>query len=135
VIVVDTSVAIPAALPGHVHHAIARSSLPRDMSRLIAHVAIETYSVLTRLPPPRRFDPAVALAYLREGFQLPPAALAAVGYETLLELASTKDITGGAMYDAIVGMTANELGATLLTLDRRAIKTYELLGVDYRLVA
>ncbi len=134
-IVVDTSVAIPAALPGHKHHAIARSSLPSGKTRLIAHVGIETYSVLTRLPPPRRFDPAVALTYLVGEFEHPPAALGPDGYDTLLELAATKHITGGAMYDALVAMTANELGATLLTLDRRAMKTYDLLAVDYRLIS
>jgi predicted nucleic acid-binding protein len=135
VIVIDTSVAIPVALPGHEHHAIARSSLPDGRTRLIAHVGIEAYSVLTRLPPPRRFDPVVALTYLRDEYEHPPAALQPDRYDTLLELAGTKGITGGAMYDALVGMTAKGLGATLLTLDRRAIKTYDLLGVDYRLIS
>jgi hypothetical protein len=40
---------------------------------------------------------------------------------------------GGALYDALVGATAREAGATL-TLDRRAVTTYQLLRVDHRLI-
>jgi predicted nucleic acid-binding protein len=44
------------------------------------------------------------------------------------------NVTGGAAYDALVGLTAKVAGATLLTRDRRAVRTYELLDVDYELV-
>jgi len=33
-----------------------------------------------------------------------------------------------------IRLIAQELGTTLLTLDRRATRTCELLGVDYRVV-
>jgi predicted nucleic acid-binding protein len=90
--------------------------------------------MLTRMPPPRRFAPAIALEYLRQRFELPPAALTPAGYSSLYELAAAKQIGGGAVYDALIAATAKELGAQLLTLDRRALRTYELLGVDYRFV-
>ena len=56
------------------------------------------------------------------------------GYERLLDLAAAEGIAGGAVYDALVAATAREAGATLLTLDRRAVTTYQLLRVDYRLL-
>ena len=42
-------------------------------------------------------------------------------------------LAGGAL--EVVGATARQVGTTLLTLDRRAVATYHLLGVDYELVA
>jgi predicted nucleic acid-binding protein len=43
-------------------------------------------------------------------------------------------ITGGAVYDALVGATAIEHGLPLATLDRRALATYRALGVELRLI-
>ena len=48
-IAVDSSVAVAAALSWHHEHAVALEGLPRG-SLLLAHVGVETYSVLTRLP-------------------------------------------------------------------------------------
>lgn len=133
-IAVDTSVAVAAALPWHEAHAAVRSALPRTKTSLLAPVAIETYSVLTRLPPPHRVSARVAQEYLIETFALPPLALSPEGYGRLLDLAAREGVTGGAVYDALVGETANEVGARLLTLDRRATAVYQLLRVDYQLV-
>lgn len=134
-IVVDTSVAVAAALPWHEAHSAARSALPRSKTPLLAQVAVETYSVLTRLPPPQRLTPSLARGYLVETFVLPPITFSSAGYERLLGLAVAERIVGGAVYDAIVGGTAQEAGATLLSLDRRAVATYRQLGVEYSLVA
>jgi predicted nucleic acid-binding protein len=134
-IVVDTSVAVAAALPWHEAHAEALSALPRERTRLLAQVAVETYSVLTRLPPPQRVPARVAEEYLREAFSLPPLVLSAAGHADLLALAASESIVGGAVYDALVAAGARQAGATLLTLDRRALPTYQQVGVEYRLVA
>jgi predicted nucleic acid-binding protein len=131
---VDTSVAVAAALPWHESHAAARSAIAGTRPPLVAQVAIETYSVLTRLPPPQRVPTSVAWGYLKETFALPPLVLAPDGCERLLDLAAAQRIAGGALYDALVGATAQEADATLLTLDRRAVTTYQLLRVDYHLV-
>ena len=133
-IAVDTSVAVAAALPWHEAHAAALSALPRAKTPLLAQVAVETYSVLTRLPPPQRVPASVARDYLTETFALPPLVLPPDRYGPLLDLAAEKGIAGGAVYDALVGATARETGAKLLTLDRRAVATYQLLEVDYQLV-
>jgi predicted nucleic acid-binding protein len=135
VIVADTSVAVAAALPWHEAHPVARSALTGEKTRVIAQVAIETYSVLTRLPPPQRVPAAVARDYLVEMFELPPIVLAAEEYEGLLDLAVAAQIAGGAVYDAIVAASARALDATLLTLDRRAAPTYQRVGAAFTLLA
>ena len=129
----DTSVAVAAALPWHEAHAVARSALRRK-TPLVAQVAVEAYSVLTRLPPPQRVPAAIARDYLKETFSFPPLVLAPGGYTRLLELAAAEAVTGGAVYDALVAATARDAGATLITLDRRAVVTYQLVGVDYKLL-
>lgn len=133
-ITVDTSVAVPAALPWHAAHREVSSSLPGEATRAIAQVLIETYSVLTRLPPPQRVPAELARDYLNETFEVPPLSLAANLYAGLVDLVATHGIVGGAVYDAIVAATAVEAGATLLTRDRRAVATYRLVGVAYRLI-
>ena len=133
-IAADTTVVVAAAAPWHDDHATARSAVERLKPRLLGHVAVETYSVLTRLPPPLRLAAAVARDYLIEGFESPPLVLSANGYRKLIKEAADVGIVGGALYDALVGATARESGASLLTLDRRAVATYQLLGVDYRLI-
>jgi predicted nucleic acid-binding protein len=47
---------------------------------------------------------------------------------------SERQIFGGAVYDALVGLTAAEAGATLLTRDKRAARAYERLAVVYELM-
>lgn len=101
---------------------------------LIAHVAVETYSVLTRLPAAQRVPGALARAYLRARFEAPLVGLAPDACEAVLDLAARGGIEGGAIYDAVVGITAERAGATLLTLDRRATPTYDKVGVAYRLL-
>lgn len=133
-IVLDTSVAVPAALPEHVGHRSALAALPPGKTRAIAQVAVETYSVLTRLPPSQRVAANLARSFLHETFEFPPLCLAPETYARLLDLAAAEGITGGAVYDAIVGVTAVEGGATLLTRDRRAVQTYRRVGADYRFV-
>lgn len=39
---------------------------------------------------------------------------------------------GGAVYDALVALTARLAGAVLVTADARAAATYDLVGVELR---
>lgn len=133
-IAADTSVVTAAALVWEESHASAAAAVAGRRVALPTHVAIETYSVLTRLPRPRRLPPAAALAHLRENFESRLLELSAAGYQRLLQLAEDETIAGGAIYDAVVAATAIEHGATLLTLDRRAERVYRLVGVDFRLI-
>jgi predicted nucleic acid-binding protein len=133
-IAVDTSVAVAGALTWHVAHERALPVVARERTPLLAPVAVETYSVLTRLPGPQRVPPAVAHAYLTENYVLPPLALAPAGYERLLSTARLARISGGAVYDLVVAATAREAGVTLVTLDTRAARAYEAAAAPYRLL-
>ena len=61
----DSSVAIAALWGDHPAHEIAAEALA-TCKTTIAHAALETYSVLTRLPPPHRADATAAAAALNE---------------------------------------------------------------------
>ncbi len=50
----DTSVAVAALDPNHQHHAECRREVLAHRPVLAGHATFETYSVLTRLPPPLR---------------------------------------------------------------------------------
>ena len=64
-ITADTSVLIAAFATWHDGHESAVCALNRGI-HLIAHTALETYSVLTRLPPPHRVEPIAVHAYLAD---------------------------------------------------------------------
>ena len=100
-----------------------------------AQVAIETFSVLTRLPAPHRVPPALVVEFLDRHFDAGVAALAAASYRELLDTAAARRVVGGAVYDALVAASATAAGATLVTLDERASSTYAALGADYVLLA
>ena len=129
----DTSVVVAAFATWHEGHRAAHAALSAD-SRLPAHVATETYSVLTRLPPPHRVSAEVVVGYLVEKFGEPWLTLSADEHSALLREASGKGIAGGALYDAVVAATARHAGATLLTRDRRATRVYGALDVPFRFV-
>lgn len=125
---VDTSVVVAAFASWHEYHDRARMALD-DGARLIDHCALETYSVLTRLPPPHRSTGEVVRDFLRLRFTESYLRLDAGAYrEFVLELPE-RGITGGATYDALVGATAVAHSADLITCDRRATPTYESFGV------
>jgi predicted nucleic acid-binding protein len=102
---------------------------------LLAPVAVESFSVLTRMPPPHRAPAHLAMAFLEEHFDWPVHTLAAGAYEELLRDAGRSGILGGAVYDALVALTAREADSTLVSLDRRAARTYLATGVEHRLIA
>jgi predicted nucleic acid-binding protein len=124
---VDSSVVIAAFASWHEHHAIARKAMA-GKPRLIAHAAVESYSVLTRLPPPHRAHPSIVHAFLTERFSEPFLTLSETGYQELLATVAVGQILGGPAYDALIAFTAAEHQATLLSLDQRAAATYETVG-------
>lgn len=132
-IAVDSSVVVAAFASWHEGNRSAAALLARK-PRIPAHVLVETYSVLTRLPSPHRAPSLVVLAFLAQRFRQAPLTLPAREWPRLLGLASEAGITGGAVYDALIGATARQAGATLLTRDRRATAVYEKLGISFELV-
>lgn len=133
-IALDTSIAVAAFASWHEAHDEALSLLARQ-PRLPAHVVIETYSVLTRLPPPHRAEAAIVERFLAESFPASPLGLSPTAQSRLVPLAVRSGLTGGAIYDLLVAMTAKEAGARLVTRDRRALVAYDAVGVELELLA
>jgi hypothetical protein len=102
---------------------------------LIDHVVVGTYSVLTRLPAPRRVPPHLVTAFLTAHDPTATPRLAGGGSAEVLEVAERPGITGGAVYDLMVALAAKRADATLLSLDRRAASTYAVAGVRYELLS
>ncbi len=132
-IALDTSVVIAAFASWDEDHAAAQAAL-RRRPRLPAHALIESYSVLTRLPAPHTVAAATVLTFLQAAFPAPALGLAATAYAELVRDAVSAGIAGGAIYDALIATTAKRAGAILLTRDRRALPTYEKVGVGYDLL-
>lgn len=132
-IAVDTSVVVAAFGAWHEDHAIAATTV-RERPLLPVHAAFEAYSVLTRLPPPHRTSPSIARAFLGAAFAGRWLELPVAVAEGLLDELAELGVAGGATYDALIGATARASGATILTLDRRATRTYDRLGVSVRVL-
>ena len=129
----DSSVVVAALLSWHEAHKLARRAATGNA--IPAHALLETYSVLTRLPAPHRLAPGTAGTLLSGWFQ--PKRILVPGKQltsSLVDLLVRSGISGGASYDALVGLTAAGHGLELLTRDQRAIGTYEALGVPHRLL-
>ena len=135
-IALDTSVVVALLATWHEGHSTVAAALRDETDvRLPGHVALEAYSVLTRLPPPHRLSPAPVLAFLDRRFPSPWLALDSDGHRELLGEAGDLRLAGGAIYDALVAATVRHAGAQLLTRDRRAAPVYRALGVDHRLLS
>ena len=130
---VDTSVAVAALDSSHAAHAACRRVAQARRPSLAGHAAFETFSVLTRLSGPLSIAAPTASAAIALAF--PERSWLAPRQQTkLLERMGEIGITGGMVYDALVGEAARQDGRTLLTRDARASRTYDLLGVRYELV-
>lgn len=130
---VDTSVAVAAVTSWHEAHEPSRRAATG--SRIPAHALAESYAVLTRLPPPHRLPHAVAAELLLEWF--PPRRVLAADEGLQADLVarlSAQGVAGGASYDGLIALTADQHGEPLLTRDARAVRTYEALGIEHHLI-
>jgi predicted nucleic acid-binding protein len=127
-LLVDTSVAVALTVADHEHHVATFEALGHRRLGLAGHAAFETFSVLTRLPPPARRTPAAVARLLKAGFPH-SKFLSAKAAAALLANLDTLGIAGGAVYDALVGASAKEHGLPLATRDDRAVEIYRVLGV------
>lgn len=133
-LLVDTSVAVALVVVDHQHHESTFRALRGRQLGLAGHAAFETFSVLTRLPPPARRTPAAVARLLAGSF---PAGkfLSARAASALPAQLGAARIAGGAVYDALVGAAAREHGIALATRDRRALQIYRALEVQVELLA
>jgi predicted nucleic acid-binding protein len=130
---VDTSVAVALVVADHVSHRSTTAALAGRRLGLAGHAAFETFSVLTRLPPPARRTAGAVARLLAADF---PATrfLGPEAASDVLGRLAPLGLSGGAVYDALVGVAAVEHGMTLATRDRRALTTYRALDVDVELL-
>lgn len=103
--------------------------------RLSDHCALESYSVLTRLPAPHRSPGPVVRDFLRSRFPQPLLRLGSSRYRQFVMHLADLAITGGAAYDALVAATAAANRAELIACDRRAAGIYDIYDVRFQLLS
>lgn len=132
-VLADTSVAVAVVVEDHEHHATTLRAIGDRRVGLAGHAEFETFSVLTRLPPPARRSPETVVRLMRANF-LSTHYLATSGAESLLARFASLGIAGGAVYDALVGAAAQQSGLVLLTRDARALPVYRALQIDVEVI-
>ena len=133
VALLDTSTAVALVVEDHEAHVATLDAVRGRRMGLAGHAWFETYSILTRLPGVLRRSPADALRLLAHNFPasrfLGEAEAADLGGEL-----ARLGISGGAVYDALVGAAARQHRLPLVSADARARPVYEALGVDVEVV-
>jgi predicted nucleic acid-binding protein len=130
----DTSIVIAALLADHPAHEAAGEALA-GCTTTIAHVAAETYSVLTRLPPPHRTEADTAATAIQARLPAKHLTLSASDHAGAPARLAAAAVSGGATYDGLIALTALEHDLELLSRDRRAARTYRALGARFQLIA
>jgi hypothetical protein len=102
---VDTSVAMPLVVADHEHQRAVVEAVGNKTLGLAGHAAFETFSILTRLPPPARRSPSVVGRLIAENFPATRFLSDRAAAELLARL-GTLGVAGGAVYDALVGAAA-----------------------------
>lgn len=116
----DTSVVVASLLGWHAHHEQAREAVDGAFRQgavvLPLPALVESYAVLTRLPPPHRLSPEDALTLLRDNFEGPARVEGLNGQEVwrLLGALASNRIAGGRTYDAQILAAAVKAGADVL---------------------
>ena len=133
VALLDTSTAVALIVEDHEAHVATLAAVQGRRLGLAGHAWFETYSVLTRLPAGLRRSPADALRLLAHNFPasgfLGETQAADLGGEL-----ARLGISGGAVYDALVGAAARHHRLPLVSADTRARPVYEALGVEIELI-
>ena len=124
---IDTSCLVAAVCSWHERHTDAATEIDRRLQHgerlcAIAHVLVEAYAVLTRLPHPHRLSARDAWTLIESNFVngATIVTLPVDQYLDVLRRAPKMDIAGGRVYDAVIGECAREAKAqVLLTFNRR----------------
>ena len=129
----DSSVLNPALQVGHPNHEEARKVLSRMQLRITGHVGLETFAALTSAAYKPRTSARAAAAAIAQ-LDANPLTLSSQGYVDLIDKAAEGSVMGGAIYDALIAITAAQHGARLISRDKRAAVTYKTLGVDLEML-
>ncbi len=123
----------------HVHHIQSAREIERRLddghTLVVASPAlIETYAVMTRLPPPRRLSPGTVMALLEANFAgaaIEVVALDPSDYRRLLGQAAVHGVAGGRTYDAVILACAIAAHAdVLLTFNDRQFRSLALGAIE-----
>ncbi len=132
-VLLDTSAAIALVVEDHEAHTAMVAAVRGRTLGLAGHAWFETYSVLTRLPGGLRRSPADVIRVLTRNFPesafLDERASADLGGEL-----ARLGLSGGAVYDALVGAAARQHRRPLVSGDARARAVYEAIGVELELI-
>lgn len=79
-------------------------------------------------------EPGIALRSLRTAFGPDRLTIGPSDLDNLLDRLAESDVTGGAAYDAVVAESARLGDVRLVSLDTRAARTYESVGVAYEIL-
>jgi predicted nucleic acid-binding protein len=128
---------IAAVCAWHERHADAADEITRRLRSaepmlIAAPTLIESYAVLTRLPPPHRMAPEVVLQVIEESFVGHGRVVALDGrsYRTLVHRLAETQTTGGRAYDAVIAECAlRERDVTLLTFNERDFTPFTARGL------
>ena len=129
----DTSTAVALVVEDHEAHAATLEAVIGRRLGLAGHAWFETFSVLTRLPGSLRRSPGDVIRVLAHNF---PASVF-LGEDEAVELGRDLvrlGISGGAVYDALVGAAARQHRLKLVSSDARARPVYEALGVAIEII-
>lgn len=132
-LLLDTSSAIALIVEDHEAHAATLEAVRGHRLGLAGHAWFETYSVLTRLPAGLRRSPSDAIRLLAHNFPASAFLGETAAGDLGGELAGL-GVSGGAVYDALVGAAARQHRRPLVSGDARARPVYESLGVETRVV-
>jgi len=129
---------VAAVCAWHEHYQAAQSELTRrlrdDEPMLVAGPAlVESYAVLTRLPPPHRLSTRDAHRMIETSFVENGKVVALEGraYRVLLATMAAEGIAGGRAYDAVVAeCTLRERGVTLLTFNADDFAPFASRGLE-----
>lgn len=134
----DTSCMVAAVCGWHEHHDRAAAELTRRLAArepmlLAGPALVETYAVLTRLPPPHRLSPSDSLGLLEGNFLDAGQIVTLDGgsYRGLLRRAPRDAISGGRVYDTVIAQCALKAKASaLLTFNQAHFASFACPGFD-----
>ena len=129
----DTSCIVAAILTPHPHHVRAVAAINGLLERgynmlVVGHTLLEAYSTLTRMPPPVRVEPALAIEVLEQALieRGTVITLSSDDYVTALHGFIKAGVLGGQVYDASIVACARARGAEiLLTFNERHFRRFE----------
>lgn len=99
---------------------------------IAAHSLVETFSVLTRIPPPLQMPPRQAITMIEASFiaNRTIITLDTAAYLALLRQAPSEGIAGGRIYDAIIAACARAANVdTVLTFNERHFRQFAGAGL------